>query len=1053
MIIKKIFHISDVHIRLNSRHDEYELVFKRLYDFINKNKDEHSVIFLGGDIVHNKIEVSPELIWQTANFLKNCADILPTILITGNHDLLINNPDRMDTLTPIVSALNHPNLHYWKNTGVYHFGGIYFSVFGCMDAPDKWVMAKDILPEKVCKIALHHGSVAGSLTDIEHEFESGVTLDHFDGFDLALLGDIHKFQFLNPQKTIGYSSSLLQQNYGESIENHGLIVWTLDWEHKNHYGIFHEILNDYAYFTLDIEDGRYVIPTNLPPNVRLRVRHNNTELSVVQRAIKEVSKLYKVISVTQQREYDKFTNPNSKHSLELGNSRDVEYQNKLIVEYLNMVDSTLNTESLKLVCDLNVQINKELPVQSNQRFTTWKPLKMEFANMFTYGDGNFIDFNNLKGVWGLFDTNISGKSSIFDILCFVLYDKTTRTIKASHIMNNTKNDFYVKLTFESQNKVYTIERIGTRKKDGNVKVDVNFSVILENGSIQILNGEDRDKTNYAIRALVGTYDDFVLTALSTQYDNQNFIEKSQKDRKELLYKFLDISVYDDLSKLAKERIRECQTLMKEYERENLHHKSSQIYAQIGVQRDIIEKLSIDAVAKKELLKTQMTALIDCNKNLQNIGNNLDIIRIEKNINSTNAQILQCEREITEIANKVEKLNDDIADKIVSISLESDNLANDNWTDMQGRELNGYITELQEINFRIKNINTELDTIKQLKVKLQNHKYDPNCKYCIANPFVKDATLKIEHEFTLQTELSNLLPRKADVSNQIGILKATQIKYEYYIQQKTELQDAQRLQTSYTETISKNEYKLNALKTTLQSFLTEKQQYLTNKETIENNKKLQENINKLQTEISIIERELSNLETQSKTAHITLERLKLEYDALNEKLDKYMEYVQQYRTYELYINAVGRDGVPYRILERILPLIEHEVNQILNSMVNFTVRLECNDDKYVLAYIVYDDLRTWPVEMTSGMERFVLSIAFRSCLTNITSLPKANFLTIDEGFGVLDSDNLLSIGNLFTYLRDQYDFMICVSHIEAMRDLVENHIKIQKNNNGLSKIII
>jgi DNA repair exonuclease SbcCD ATPase subunit len=153
-----------------------------------------------------------------------------------------------------------------------------------------------------------------------------------------------------------------------------------------------------------------------------------------------------------------------------------------------------------------------------------------------------------------------------------------------------------------------------------------------------------------------------------------------------------------------------------------------------------------------------------------------------------------------------------------------------------------------------------------------------------------------------------------------------------------------------------------------------------------------------------------------------------------------------RIYDLYQSAVGRDGVPYKIIEQIIPVVESEVNQILNSMVDFTVALTAGTDKYITANIVYNDRgdeKFWPVELTSGMERFVLSLAFRTCLVELTNLPKSNFLVIDEGFGVLDNGNIMAIANLFTYLKERHDFIICVSHLDTMRDMVDGHLKIGK----------
>jgi DNA repair exonuclease SbcCD ATPase subunit len=109
-----------------------------------------------------------------------------------------------------------------------------------------------------------------------------------------------------------------------------------------------------------------------------------------------------------------------------------------------------------------------------------------------------------------------------------------------------------------------------------------------------------------------------------------------------------------------------------------------------------------------------------------------------------------------------------------------------------------------------------------------------------------------------------------------------------------------------------------------------------------------------------------------------------------------------------------------------------------------------DGKNINAYIVYDDDNFWPIELTSGMERFISSLAIRSSLINISSLPRPSFLAIDEGLGNLDSNMLMSISMLFEYLKSQFQFTMLISHIDQARDMVDNIIELSKTN-GYSKI--
>ena len=141
--IDKIYHIADVHVRNVKRHKEYQLVFKRLYSYIKKTKTDNSVIYVAGDIVHAKTDMSPELVAIVSDFFRQLADLAPTLIITGNHDCNLNNSYRLDALTPIVKALNHQNIHYLKDNGIYLISGVHFNVLSVYNKPIDYIKADD----------------------------------------------------------------------------------------------------------------------------------------------------------------------------------------------------------------------------------------------------------------------------------------------------------------------------------------------------------------------------------------------------------------------------------------------------------------------------------------------------------------------------------------------------------------------------------------------------------------------------------------------------------------------------------------------------------------------------------------------------------------------------------------------------------------------------------------------------------------------------------------------------------------------------------------------
>jgi DNA repair exonuclease SbcCD ATPase subunit len=196
--------------------------------------------------------------------------------------------------------------------------------------------------------------------------------------------------------------------------------------------------------------------------------------------------------------------------------------------------------------------------------------------MFSYGDGNCVKFDNAKGIVGIFAPNASGKSSLFDILSFCIFDRTSRTNSAKNIMNNQKDTFHCKFEFEIDGIPYFIERIGkANKQQTAVKVDVQFWREVD-GIVESLNGEQRRDTNRMIEKYLGKFDDFILTTLSLQGNNALFIDKSQSERKEVLSQLLGVDIFDKLYQIAAEDNKETATLIKKFKQDDFTQRLADI---------------------------------------------------------------------------------------------------------------------------------------------------------------------------------------------------------------------------------------------------------------------------------------------------------------------------------------------------------------------------------------------------------------------------------------------------------------------------------------------
>jgi len=172
------------------------------------------------------------------------------------------------------------------------------------------------------------------------------------------------------------------------------------------------------------------------------------------------------------------------------------------------------------------------------------------------------------------------------------------------------------------------------------------------------------------------------------------------------------------------------------------------------------------------------------------------------------------------------------------------------------------------------------------------------------------------------------------------------------------------------------------------------------------------------------------------------------ETIEDRITEVTELEETHNLFEYYLNSLGRDGVSYELIQKALPMIEGEINNILGQIVDFGMQLEM-DGKSINAFIVYDDQK-WGLEMCSGMERFISGLAIRIALINVCNLPRPNFLVIDEGFGTLDNENLQSLYMLFAYLKTQFEFVMIISHIDSMRDAVDTIVEIKKVN-GFSNV--
>lgn len=1028
--VEKILHVADIHIRNYTRHKEYRIVFEKLYAEVDK-LPKNSIVYVGGDIVHSKTDISPELIDLTTEFLTNLADRRTTIVITGNHDANLNNSSRLDTLSPIIATIDHAQLHYLKDSGIYKIADVDFVVFGIFDDPKTYIKANSFQAET--KVALFHGAVNNSMTDIGFKVKNDtLPISLFDGYDMGMLGDIHKRQFYDNKQTVLQVGSLIQQNIGESIDKHGCAVWDV----KTRKATFTDFTNEYSQHKVEVDNGSIVSNIDgITKHSKIRLLVSNSTQAQIQSVVSELKSLYPSVEIGIKRNATDEEKENRKRSL-IKDIHDVSYQNTLIEDYLTN-EHSVSADIIDEVRSINVDMNKMLVSETSPMNKVWEPKMFEFSNMFSYGEGNKIDFSKMEHVAGIFAPNHAGKSAVFDALMFCLFDKCSRTSSGKDIMNSNKTTFDCKLKFEVDGTDYFISKKGkliTHGKYPHVNVKIDFYMLDEEGERVSLNGEQRKDTNRNISNIVGEYDDFILTAMSAQNNNSSFIDKSQSDKKKLLARYTDVQVLEDLYELGKEEVKSVKVLLKDFSKHNYSELLAQNETDLDTLSSKYERFQKELKELEEIYEGYTTQLSEVKAELKPISKVLDIDVLNSTLES-----IQSKRNAIQL--KLDEYEGYVESNKYKITQAENNLLNYDIGDMNNRR-ESLVVETNRNNnlnnqiavLKVK-VKTKLDTIS----KLDTHEYDPECKYCCDNEFVKSA---MEAKTTLEDDkvmVTQVLADKESSDIKLNELKKVKEDFDNYNSWTLEQSKYKRYQSEIEVKMANCQLNIQKADQIIKDTQDDISEYNRNKKAILHNKDIQSKIDKIRDDIAESKNDVSECRVDIQTTYGKMETTKQTITNIEKLISDAHHLEIKLKAFDFYLLAMHRDGISYEIISNLMPIVEDEVNEILEQIVDFKIEFNV-DGKNIVSYICYGKDK-WPLSITSGMEKFLASIAIRVALTKVSCLPRPNFLIIDEGFGNLDSENLRSLEHLFEYLMTEYDFVMIVSHIDVMKDMVEELIEI------------
>ena len=353
---------------------------------------------------------------------------------------------------------------------------------------------------------------------------------------------------------------------------------------------------------------------------------------------------------------------------------------------------------------------------------------------------------------------------------------------------------------------------------------------------------------------------------------------------------------------------------------------------------------------------------------------------------------------------------------------------------------------QKIDLKKVEIKGKLDKV----ARLAKHEYDPDCKYCTNNSFVKDATKAKKELEGDKKETDKMLETLEEYRNEFAVVQWVEQVYEKYTKLLTDRSKLKDECAALSKTIIISTNELEKLDVAANAVVHQIELYHRNEISVEANQKVQ-------FKIASYRIALAKLDIEFQKQHRSLMEIVGKKELFKSEIEKLtatialvtsMEY--EFDSYQQYLAAVGRDGIPYQVICNTVPEIEKEVNSILSQVVDYTIQFE-TDGKNIIPYIMYPDVGRYPIELSSGYERFIASIAIRVAFSEISNLPKCNILTIDEGFSTLDPEHLSSMSVLFSVLKNHYDFIIVISHNETIKDFVDKTIEIS-HDGSLAKVV-
>jgi len=706
------------------------------------------------------------------------------------------------------------------------------------------------------------------------------------------------------------------------------------------------------------------------------------------------------------------------------NISDLQYQKILMKDFVEENKIDISFERLN---NLDNKVNEEFIKNNGDKikYTKWYIKKVEFSNFLSYGKNNEIDFTELPGITVVESTpkNFGGKSTAtVDLLLYLFFNETTKTKTNSEIFNRFSDDDEVRVKghLSIDNEDYIIERISTRKKtktgDYTVTNKLEFYKINSDGTTENLTGEQRRETEEFINRAIGTKDDFLSTILTTGYNLEELIDSKPTARGLILTKFLGLEI-------LKEKEEICKTIQSEWNKKLIsnNHNIKDLEIEIESFNDGI-KSNDEEIGRldKEMSKNQ--------ENLKTLESKRDDFLSKRN-NDVDQELIRIN--VDQIKNDIGKLNRFKDEALNNVKLVDVKEPSQYYLEDEHQVLKDSMNTLV-VDGRV---NAESITRNEGLVKqLQEGQICPTCNRVLDSvDHTEEINRIIEIVESIKTLQVENRKKYDELSEKEKIFSTLKKEFDEYEKNKLK-------KTKYELEVEQKQMEIDKLQIKLDNYDRNKQ-------------KLEENQN-IDVELVSVKTQIESANSYIRQCTTNIERLKSQNQTLLEKINTNKDLIRKIQVenetqsiFKVYLTVFGKNGVSKVILKNMVPLINQELYRLLVDSCYFILELNINDKNEVDFIMIDTETRVVkPLVSGSGYEKTISSLALRSVLTKISSLPKPNIVVMDEVFGKIADENLEMVGEFFKKIKDYFEHIFVISHNTLIRNWSDNLVMVKKDDN-------